>query len=221
MQNFRLLGVWVLGAALACVPGVSGQDSSGSQPGMGVGGSSPGSPGMEDSERNYQNLARNSQKKGARSVQYAGSLLDLGMHYNRANEFKKAESALLQSLAIIDSGALKPTSGYQERPPRVEQHGNGVVSATNMNTPTPYEDMMENLLPALISSESGCGHLTRAEEHCKRLIAICNSNAGRRLPGLMSAYWQYADVLRKMHRTKEAEQFQRKGDQINKSIIPL
>lgn len=189
--------------------------------GGGMPGSSDGFPGLPDTDARFQKELRDAAKKGKRSEAYIGSLLELGMHYNRQNRFASAERVLTEALAIVDGGAIKNV----KKPLNVSAiketvHPDGTVSAQNLNPPSAYEQLMENLLPALIAAEIQTGHLSAAEIYAKRTIAFLSGNPGGK-PGLMSAYWQYAEILRKQKRYKEAAAYKKKGDTINASFIGL
>lgn len=187
------------------------------------GGSSPGSSGMDDTEAEHLSIVRQSEKKGKTSRDYIGSLLGLGMHYNRHERFAQAARTLRQALSIIDAGALKPTPDKDRKPERIveQHHPGGVVSAQVIRTPMPYEETLQELLPQLITAEIGANELAPAEAHIKRLIALAGPNEVADKLALMSAYSQYAELRRKQHRDKEAEQFQRKADEISRSFKPL
>lgn len=192
------------------------------QPGVSEG-SVEGSPGMEDTEAVYSSMVRAAARKGKTSREYIGSLLGLGMHYNRANRFRDASRTLRQALQIIDSGALKPAPTAERKPEKIieRHHPNGVVSAEVVRTPYPYEEMMQELLPQLITAELGANELTIVEGHIKRLIALKGPNGVADKLSLMSAYAGYAELMRKRNRPKEAAIYDRKVDDINKSFKPL
>jgi hypothetical protein len=197
---------------------VSGAGSNG-EPGV----SSPGSPGMAENEAAFLAEVRKAEKKGKSSQAYIGSLLALGMHYNRVGRFADAVRVMRQALAIVDGGALKPTPAAKRVPERtvVKEHNNGVVSAEVVRQPLPYEEILEELLPQLVSAEISAGDLRSAELHVKRLISFAGSNEVRGKLNLISAYSSYAEICRKQHRQKEADMYQRKADEINRSFKPL
>jgi hypothetical protein len=182
-----------------------------------------GSEGMPDTEQVYAAFVKKGLRKGRNSKEYIGSLLGLGMHYNRANRFQDASKTLKQALAIIDGGAMKPSPTAERKPEKIieRQHPGGVVSAEVVRTPYPYEEMMQELLPQLISAELGANELTNAEVHIKRLLAVKGANEVSDKLALMSAYASYAELMRKRKRPKEAEMYQRKVDEINSSFKPL
>lgn len=212
---------WVAAQTEPAVPGkVSG--SSGDGMPDGVPGSSEGSAGMPDTESFYLKELKPAAKNGARSPQYVGALLGLGMHYNRANRFRDAERVLLQALTLVDSGAIKNVKRAPHVPAIKETvHPDGTVSAENMNPPSDYEQMMENLLPALIDAEIKSNHYVPAETHIKRCIAFLSRPGAFGGPGLMSAYWQYSELMRKQKRFKEAAMYKKKGDDINATFVGL
>jgi hypothetical protein len=208
---------------LLIYPGDAGADdlleSSSGEPGV----SSSGSPGMAENEAAFLAEVRKSEKKGKSSQAYIGSLLALGMHYNRTGRFADAVRVMKQALAIVDGGALKPTPEAKRIPERtlVKEHGNGVVSAEVVRQPLAYEEILEELLPQLVSAEISAGDLRSAEVHVKRLISFAGSNDVRQKLNLISAYTSYAEICRKQHRQKEADMYQRKADEINRSFKPL
>jgi hypothetical protein len=158
-----------------------------------------------------------------RTQTYIGALLDLGMHYNRGDQFARASQILTQALQLVDSGVLKPSSkeARQDRPPQVETQENGTVSTTSINPLRPYEELMDNLLPALIEAQIGASQYAPAESTIKRLIASTGSNEVSHKLNLEFAYSRYATVLRKLNRLAEANQYQRKADEIHNSFRPL
>ncbi len=205
--------------ACAQAPDGSSGAASGS---TGMGQSSSGSAGMPDTDAVYKKQVAECAAKGKRSLAYIGSLVNLGMHYNRKNEYENAELALSKALKIIDGGALLPLPGSTaEGPPTITEHADGTVSATINKPKTPYEDTLGDLLPALIKAETECRHWQPAETHVKRLIKMADTNRIIRVPNLMFAYSQYAELLAKQHRNKEAEIYRKKAEAINKSIRPL
>ena len=186
------------------------------------GSSSPGFAGEADVEGPYLSRVKNSAKKGLNSVQHMQDLIGLGMHYNRAGRYADASRTLKQALKIHDI-ALKPTPPSARRPERVieRDHGNGTVSAEVVSVPMPYEETLQDLLPQLISAELEANELTVAETHIKRLIALKGTNPVADKLSLMSAYSSYSQLMRKLHRPKDAEMYQRKADEINSSFKPL
>jgi len=203
------------------VPGSSSGSSSGSSAGS-SGSSSPGSEGMADTDAQYLKETRQALKKGINSRDYIGSLIGLGMHYNRTGKANDARMALLKALTIIDGGALKPTKGsVKEQAPTVVDHGDGTVSATINKPPSPYEETLEQLLPALVEAETQSNHLTEGEVHIKRFITMAQTERIQRVPNLMFAYTQYSALLTKMHRTKEAAHYKQEADKINSTIRGL
>ncbi|HEY9713463.1 MAG TPA: hypothetical protein V6C72_08325 [Chroococcales cyanobacterium] len=186
-------------------------------------GSSPGSAGMEERESAFLSELKRAERSGRRSQAYIGSLLRLGMYYNRQNQFSKATGSLSQALSLIDSGALHPTPAKDIRPERViEKAGpGGTVSATVVRTPMPYEEVLQDLLPQLVTAEIGCNLLASAEKHIKRLIALQGTNPVTAKLNLMTAYTQYAELLHKQHRDKEARVYEKKAQEINSSFKPL
>lgn len=192
------------------------------EPCLAQGGSSPGSPGMdEEGEPAFQRIVQQAKKHGLQSAQYAGALTELGLYYNRCARYRDAVRVLKQALQIVDSGALKPTPPFKEKPPLVQHHPGGVVSATNVNPPTPYEDLISNLLPALFSAETETANYKDAELHIKRLIQLRAPNDVAHKLNLMQAYSSYATLLRKLGRTAEAKRYEQMADEINKSFRPL
>lgn len=183
----------------------------------------PGSAGMDDSEGHYLAAVKQAGIRGKTSREYIESLIGLGMHYNRQEDFGKAARTLRQALAIIDAGALKPTPAQARKPERIveKRHDGGVVSAEVVRSPMPYEETLEELLPQLLTAESGENNLAQASAHMKRLIALPGTNPVAKKASLMSAYMQYAELLRKRGLTKEAESYERKADEINRSFKPL
>ncbi|HEY9774259.1 MAG TPA: hypothetical protein V6C81_10710 [Planktothrix sp.] len=185
-------------------------------------GSSPGSPGLDDSDdKPFLDAVRKASPGGKRGPDYIDSLIQLGMHYNRQNKFAAAAKALSQALAVIDSGGIKPSPA--DRAPdsiTVEQSGDTASARVN-RTPTPYEDTMADLLPALIDAETNCGQLNLAEKNVKRLIDLPAHDQLRAKLNLMSAYRQYSVILLKQHRSNEAVEFQQKADDINHSFKGL
>lgn len=218
---------WLLIFTIACTlslpvfaqegePGVSGGVSSGS---------SAGSAGMPDVPEFYEKEVARAARKGKRSQAYIGSLIALGMHYNRAGRYEKASSTLNQALAIIDSGALKPMPAKARIPDRIVETRTGdTVSAQNIHQPLPYEETLQELWPQLATAEVGANQLAAAEIHIKRWIKFNTSSSVNPVAdklGMMSAYSQYAELLRRTHRSKEAKEYQRKADEINSSFVPL
>lgn len=198
-------------------PGVS-QDGPGGEPGC----SSPGSEGMPDTDAVYLGLVKKAEKSGLKSQLYIGSLIDLGMHYNRIGKSAQAYGALLKALSIVDSGALKPRPAAQRKPDKiVEHHGDGVVGAEIVHQPQPYEETLEALFPPLVDAEIATGNYAQAEIHLKRQISLATANGVSGQVNLMGAYMQYANLCNKTNRKKEAALYQKKADIINKSFIPL
>jgi tetratricopeptide (TPR) repeat protein len=196
---------------------VGAQDQTGGTPG-----SSEGSPGMEEAgEQAFISQVQRAKAKGSRSHEYIGALVQLGLYYNRHQQPEKARRTLQQSLGMIDAGAMKPSLPSSPRPPLVEYHDNGTVSATNQNPPQPYEETISNLLPALATAEIACSKYTSAETHLKRLIAMRSNNGVADKLNLMSAYGLYAQLLHKTGRHKDAAVYERKADEINHSFKPL
>lgn len=198
-----------------------GADSSSDSGGV-SGSSSPGFEGAADIEGPYLNRVRSSAKKGMFSVQHMQDLIGLGMHYNRTGRFADASKTLKQALKIHDV-TLKPTPPSVRRPERTieKDHGDGTVSAEVVRVPMPYEETLQELLPQLISAELEANELTIVESHIKRLIALKGQNPVADKLSLMSAYSSYSQLMRKLHRPKEAEYYQRKADEINSSFKPL
>lgn len=187
------------------------------------GASSPGNPGMPDSESTYLSDLRKASKKGPQSKSHIAALLALGMHYNRSGRYADATRVLRQALTTMDGGAIKPTPLKDRKPERIIENteNQGTVSATVIRQPMPYEEIMEELLPQLISAEIGAGDLRNAETHVKRLINFAGSDDVRQKLNLIAAYSSYAEICKKQNRMKEAEIYKRKADEINKSFIPL
>jgi len=206
----------------------NGSGASGNEPGgeagvvAGSSSSSPGSEGMPDTDALYLKETRQAQKKGLNSREYIGSLIGLGMHYNRTGKANDARIALLKALTIIDAGALKPTKGsVKEQAPTVVEHGDGTVSATVNKPPCPYEETLEQLLPALVEAETQSNHLAEGEVHIKRLITMAQTERIQRVPNLMFAYNQYSQLLTKMHRAREAAHYKQEAEKINSTIRGL
>jgi hypothetical protein len=217
-RTFAAAASLAFGFALTVTyPDLRAQDQSG-----GASGSSEGSAGMEEAgEQAFVDQVRRDKAKGPRSQQYIGALVELGMYYNRHEQAEKARQALQQALAIIDAGAMKPSPQTPQRPPLVQYHDNGTVSATNQNPPQPYEETISNLLPALATAEIACSKYSSAETHLKRLIAMKSNNDVANKLNLMSAYGLYAQVLHKIGKHKDAAVYERKTDEINRSFKPL
>jgi tetratricopeptide (TPR) repeat protein len=175
----------------------------------------------DEGEPAFLRLLNAAKKKGPRSLQYIGGLMELGMYYNRVNRFEDATRVLTQALAIVDSGAVKPSPKTAPVPPLVQHHPGGVVSATNMNPPKPYEELMQNLMPALVQAEMNSGRMAQAESHIKRMIALAASDPVSGKLNLMSAYTAYAELCRKQGREREAAAYQKKADDINATFIGL
>lgn len=199
-----------------------GRQQPGGEPGV-SGGSSPGSTGMEDSEASNKRAVEQAKKKGYNSREHIGSLLGLGMFYNRQDRFAEASKVLRQALSIIDAGAMKPTPEKDRKPEKIieTQHPGGVVSAQVVRTPMPYEEMLQDLLPQLATAEIGAKEFKGAEVHIKRLLALKGPNGVADKLAQMSAYSLYAELMRKMGRMKESAEYQRKADEINASFKPL
>lgn len=188
----------------------------------GLAGATGGSPGMPDTPEVYMANVRKAAEKGKENLAYIESLLALGMHYNRTEGFSKATKTLNEALKIIDSGVLKPTPKKDRVPDTIVEHrGNGTVSAEVVHKPLPYEETLQQLLPQLATAEIGANQLTAAEIHLKRLIELSSSNPATDKSALMSAYSNYAALLRKVHRDKEAQVYKQRADKLNSSFIPL
>src|SRR5579885_2341772 len=170
----------------------------------GVAGSSSGSPGLPDTEAEYIGMVQRAVKKGKTSVEYINALIALAMHYNRQNRFQDASKTLNQALSIVDGGALKPTPANERKPEKIveQQHGDGTVSAEVVRTPMPYEETVQGLLQQLVTAEIGSNQLASAEKHLKRLINLKAGNEVADKVSLMSAYMQYSELLRKLHRNQ-------------------
>ncbi|HEY9733701.1 MAG TPA: hypothetical protein V6C89_17430 [Drouetiella sp.] len=191
--------------------------------GSGVSGSAPGSEGMPDTDAVYQSAVAKSAKNGKTSLAYIGSLVALGMHYNRVNRPVDAARTLRQALQIIDAGALKPAANAFRNPEKIiESRGaHGTVSAMVERTPYPYEETLQELLGQLASAEMSSSQLDLAEQHLSRLIKLKGPNDASDKVSLMSAYSSYAELMRRRHKPKEAAMYQRKADEINASFKPL
>ncbi|MBI2811445.1 MAG: hypothetical protein HYX67_11545 [Candidatus Melainabacteria bacterium] len=178
---------------------------------------------MPDTDSVYQAEVAKSAKKGKRSMSYIGSLIALGMHYNRVNRFSDAAKALQQALQIIDAGALKPAQNGERKPEKiVESHeSNDVVSAQVVRTSYPYEETLQELLPQLVAAELGTNELDLAERNLQRLLKLKGANQVADKLSLISAYSSYAEIMRRRHRPKEAAMYQKKVDEINGSFKPL
>ncbi|MDX2107968.1 MAG: hypothetical protein SFY67_16320 [Candidatus Melainabacteria bacterium] len=184
--------------------------------------SSPGSEGMPDTDANYLKLVSQAAKSGLRSQLYIGSLIDLGMHYNRVGKYAQACNTLTKALTIVDSGALKPTPIAKRVPDKIIEHqGNGTVSAEVVHQPLPYEETLEALFPPLVESEIATNKFAIAEIHIKRQIKLATANSVSGKINLMSAYGQYANLLKKMKRPREAAIYQKKADDINATFKGL
>lgn len=184
--------------------------------------SSPGSEGMPDTDAMYLKLVGQAAKFGLKSQRYIGSLIDLGMHYNRVGKYAQACSALTKALTIVDSGALKPTPTAKRVPDKIiEHHGDGTVSAEVVHQPLPYEETLEALFPPLVESEIATNRFAIAEIHIKRQIGLATENGVSGKINLMSAYGQYAVLLKKMKRYREAANYQKKADDINATFKGL
>jgi hypothetical protein len=199
------------------------EGTSDGSPGGTPGCSSEGSEGMPDTESVYSTNVAKALKKGKNSLEHISSLLALGMHYNRNGKFAQASKTLRNALAIVDAGALKPTPPSARRPEKVIEtnHGDGTVSAQVVRVPMPYEETLQELLPQLISAELEANELNIVEPHIRRLIALQGPNQVADKLALMSAYSSYSQLMRKRQRNKEADEYQRKADQINASFKPL
>lgn len=198
-------------------PGVSSES-----PGGEAGCSSAGSEGMPDTDAVYLGLVKKAEKSGLKSQTYIGSLIDLGMHYNRVGKHAQACTALTKALAIIDGGALKPRPAAQRKPDKIiEHHGDGVVGAELIHQPQPYEETLEALFPPLVDAEIATGKYPQAEIHLKRQINLATANGVSGQINLMTAYMQYANLCNKTNRKKEAAFYQKKADAINASFKPL
>lgn len=184
--------------------------------------SEPGAEGMPDTDAMYLKLTSQAAKSGLRSQRYIGSLIELGMHYNRVGKYTQACNALTKALAIIDSGALKPTPIAKRVPDKIiEHHGDGTVSAEVVHQPLPYEETLEALFPPLVESEIATNRFAFAEIHIKRQIGLATANGVSGKINLMSAYGQYAILLKKMKRHREAAIYQKKADDINATFKGL
>ncbi|QQR56699.1 MAG: hypothetical protein IPG59_17080 [Candidatus Melainabacteria bacterium] len=198
------------------VPGSSGAMEG--EPGC----SSPGSEGMPDTDAVYLKLVSKAAKSGLKSQLYIGSLIDLGMHYNRAGKSAQACATLTKALAIVDAGALQPTPLSKRVPDKIiEHHGDGTVSAEVVHKPMPYEETLEALFPPLVDSEIATNKFGSAEMHIKRQIKLATTNGVSGQINLMSAYSQYANLCKKMKRTREAAIYQKKADDINATFKGL
>jgi len=184
--------------------------------------SSPGSEGMPDTDSQYLKLVTKAAKSGLRSQLYIGSLIDLGMHYNRVGKYAQACTALTKALTIVDSGALKPTPQAKRVPDKIIEHkGDGTVSAEVIHQPLPYEETLEALFPPLVESEIATNKFAIAEIHIKRQMKLATANGVTGKINLMSAYGQYANLLNKMKRPREAAIYQKKADDINATFKGL
>jgi hypothetical protein len=185
-------------------------------------GSSAGSAGIDDNDdKPFTNAVRKAALKGHHSSEYIDSLVELGMHYNRQGHAVDATKVLSQALSIIDSGAMKPAPANR-RPDSITVEQKGEVTSGRVNrTPTPYEDTLSNLLPALVEAEISAGQLKQAETHVKRLIHTPAHDQVSGKVNLMSAYRRYAEILRKQHRTAQANEYDKKADDINHSFKGL
>lgn len=218
-EPFGMTGDDTGGGGAGSDPG--GEPGAIGEPGVAAG-SSQGSSGMPDTGAEYLKLVKQAEHKGKTSREYIGSLIGLGMHYNRQEQFPQAIKALRQALSIIDAGAIKPAPTNERVPEKIIEHHQGeTVSAEVVRTPYPYEETMQELLPQLITAEMGANDLAAAERHIKRLIGIKGPNDVADKMSLINAYTQYAELMRKLKRPGEAEAYQKKADEINASFIPL
>ena len=185
--------------------------------------SSPGAEGEADNPKPYILALQTAKKHGRNSASYIDALIDLGLYYNRRQNWQQARLYLTEALAIIDGGALKPTIGSVEEkaPTIVPDPKSGTVSATINKPPSPYESTLEQLLPALAEAEQNSNHSSQAAAQIRRLINLAENNRINRVPNLLSAYNLYSQILKGMHRDKEAAHYKEKAEQLNKSIVGL
>ena len=183
---------------------------------------SPGSEGMPETDAIYLKQVSNATKSGLKSQLYIGSLIDLGMHYNRVGKSAQACATLTKALAIVDAGALQPTPPSKRVPDKIiEHHGDNVVSAQVVHQALPYEETLEALFPPLVDSEIATNKFASAETHIKRQIKLATANGVTGQLNLMCAYAQYASLCKKMKRTSEAAMYQKKSDDINATFKGL
>lgn len=223
-RRFVLLSAIGLPFLLFHLEGMAGgQESPGSVPQVSESsGSSSGSPGMPDEPALLERDVRLAAKGGKRSKEYIGSLITLGMYYNRNNQFVKATATLNEALRVIDSGALKPTPAENRTADKIiQQASKDTVSAQVVHKPLPYEETLQQLLPALATAQIGANRLAQAEATIKRLLKVTTTNPVADKVTLMSAYAQYSETLRKLGRNKEADEYLRKSQEISKSFIGL
>lgn len=157
------------------------------------------------------------------------ALLDLGMFYNRQQRYAEAAKVLTESLAMADAGLLaklapKTVPSKPPPPPKTFVSPDGTVVGVENSDPQPRDvQFLEGVLPALVEAEMASKKYVPAEAHVKRLIAVAQKGKGSVADkvALMGAYFQYAELLKRTGRAKEAALYKKKADDINASFIPL
>jgi tetratricopeptide (TPR) repeat protein len=192
-----------------------GSQQSDGSPGV----SSPGSPGMEEEgEPAFKRELQKAKVHGLKSKEYAGALQDIGMFYNRQGRFTEANKALTEALAILDGNpALLRDTPRPNVPKRPDPPG--VVSYEAEQTPLAYQ-VMSNLLPQLVTARTGAKQYASAEKVLQRWLKIAEAPQNP-VWDKMFAYTQYAELLRKMGRLKDAQTYEQKAQAINSTIKGL
>lgn len=224
--------IYAQGAPPDGEPGVSAPDG---EPGF-----SPGSTGMDESEPATLALVNKARAKyGATSVEYMQELLNLGMFYNRQERSRDAVRVLLKSLALADAGNLKVLVAREAReaharkiaaakssatPPAgggVSSPGDTVSSPINTEERRVDVEFLQSVLPPLAEAEIKLKLYPAAETHIKRYMTLAQQQGAAGKINLVSAYWQYAELLSHTGRRAQAEVYKKKGDAINSTFIGL
>jgi len=146
-------------------------------------------------------------------IQYAGTLVSLGVLYGAENKLGLAEDAFTQALELYGNGGANPRSAVaceylamvraqQKRFAEAQDLANRAYSALKSafgETSAPAADSLGTL--ALV--EEKAGNLEQSEHDYSRAVAIVRDRGftGAGSSGILSGY---ASVLRKLHRRREA-----------------
>lgn len=125
---------------------------------------------------------------------------------------------------IADHGALAklaPKAVSHHSKPKEVVSSDGATVSIACEPPERTKEFLEGLLPPLAEAEMTTRQYALAETHLKRLIGVAKNDGVGGKVALMAAYWQYAELLRRTNRKAEANEYQHRGDDINKAFIPM
>lgn len=150
----------------------------------------------------------------AMRIQYAGTLVSLGVVYGAENKLGLAEDAFTQALEVYGNAGANPRSAVafeylamvraqQKRFAEAEDLANRAHSALKSafgETSAPAADALGTL--ALV--EEKAGNLEQSEHDYSRALAILRDNGALESTSAANLSSGYASLLRKLHRRREA-----------------